>query len=212
MNCCILITTLTLLTPSPLPPIFPTISQPSLKSEGGELHIIVQDTSSSRKQSSLLEVDLINIGPRASKSLLLHVRGQQTRWSEADVLRDNSLALALAGQSKSASDGHTGHGLLRRGNAAKVEALQREVRSLAAGGLESCRAVETGTENVLDCDVGLGLRENAGGCDADVDDVEAVPGQALVGADGLERCYWKNDRDVVELDGLSATGYHALNA
>ena len=58
----------------------------------------------------------------------------------------------------------------------------------------------------MDGDVGLALCSDANGCELDVDDVEAVPVQTFVDADGLERCNRNGDRDVVELgeDGMLA--------
>ena len=52
----------------------------------------------------------------------------------------------------------------------------------------------------MDGDVGLGLSSDANGSERDVDDVEAVPVETFVGADGLQGCYWNGDSDVVELD------------
>jgi hypothetical protein len=96
-----------------------------LNGEGSVLHIVVQNTSSSsRKQTSLLEVDLINISPGTREDLLLHVRHKQPGRREADILSNNNLALTLASQSESASDGKAGDSLLCASDAPKVEALQ----------------------------------------------------------------------------------------
>jgi hypothetical protein len=111
--------------------------------ESSELHIVVQDTRSSTKQTAQLEVNLINIRPSTSKSLLLHGRREQASWSETDILLHDRLALTLASQGQRASKRHTGHSLLRRSNASEVEALQREVDRLAAGWLESRGVVES---------------------------------------------------------------------
>lgn len=182
----------------------------NLNCECGELDVVVQDTNSSRKRSSLLEVNLIHIGPCTSESLLLHVRRQQTGRGEADLLRDNGLALTLASQCERTSDRHADYSLLGRGNATEVEALQGEVGRLAARGLESCGVVEAGAENVLHCNVGLRLCEDSGWCTADVDDVEAVPGKTFVSANGLQGCNGDGDCDIVELEGVSGTnGYVA---
>jgi hypothetical protein len=51
----------------------------------------------------------------------------------------------------------------------------------------------------LNGDVGLALRSDANGCELDVDDVEAVPVQAFVDADGLERCHGDGHGNVIEL-------------
>ena len=173
----------------------------TLDREGSELHIVVQDTgSSSSKQAIQLEVNLINVSPSASKSLLFHGRREQACWGETDILRHNRLALALASQLQRASKGHAGDSLLRRSDAAEVEALQGEVCCFAAGWLQSCGVVETCGQDVLDGDVGLGLRGYANRCETDVDDIEAIPCEAFVGADGLQGCYWDSDGDVVELN------------
>jgi hypothetical protein len=172
-----------------------------LDREGRELNVVVQDTGSSSKQTVQLEVNLINIGPSASKSLLLHVGREQARRREADILGHNSLALALASQSQRARKRHTGDSLLRRSDAAEVEALQGEVGRLAAGGLESCGVVEACGEDVLDGDVRLRLRCDSDRREGNVDGVETVPVEALVGADGLEGCYGDCNFDVVKLGG-----------
>lgn len=80
--------------------------------EGSELHIVVQDTCSNRKQTAQLKVNLVNVRPSASKSLLLHGRREQARRCEADVLSNDGLALTLASQGQGASDRHTSHSLL----------------------------------------------------------------------------------------------------
>lgn len=115
----------------------------NLNREGSKLHIVVQNTGSSSKQTIQLEVNLINVRPSASKSLLLHRRREQTRRGETDILRDDRLALALASQFERAREGYAGDGLLRRSDAAEVEALQGEVGRFAAGWLKSCGAVES---------------------------------------------------------------------
>jgi len=51
----------------------------------------------------------------------------------------------------------------------------------------------------LDGNIWLGLRGDSDGCEGDVDNVEAGPRKAFVGANGLQRCYWDCDGDVVEL-------------
>jgi hypothetical protein len=56
----------------------------------------------------------------------------------------------------------------------------------------------------LNGDVGLALRSDANGCELDVDDVEAVPVQAFVDADGLERCHGDGHGNVIELEGMLA--------
>jgi hypothetical protein len=178
-----------------------------LNREGSVLHIIVQDTgSSSRKQTSLLEVNLINIGPSTREDLLLHVRHKQPGRREADILSDNNLALTLASQSESTGDGQAGDSLLRAGDAAEVEALQREVGRLVAGGLQGRGAVEALAEDVLHGDVGVRVRFHASGGDGDVDHVEAVPVEASVGADGLEGCYGEDNFDVIELEQVCQLG------
>ena len=171
-----------------------------LDREGSELHIVVQDTCSSSKQTIQLEVDLINVRPSASESLLLHGRREQARRGETDILRHDRLALTLACQFQRAREGYAGDSLLRRSDAAKVEALQGEVDRLAAGWLEGRGVVESCGKDVLDGDVGFGLSSNANGSESYVDDVEAVPCEAFVGADGLQGCYWDCDGDIVELD------------
>jgi hypothetical protein len=123
--------------------------------EGSVLHIVVQNTSSSRKQPSLLEVNLINIGPSSGKDLLRHIGRQEPSRLEADILGNDDLALTLAGKLKCASNGHAGHGLLRRSDTSEVKALQTEVGRLITGGLESRGAVEPRAQDVLDGDVGL---------------------------------------------------------
>jgi len=62
----------------------------------------------------------------------------------------------------------------------------------------------------LDGDVGLALRGDANGSESDVDDIEAVPVETFVGANGLQGCYRNGDGNVVELDeeGVLARGEH----
>jgi len=168
--------------------------------EGSELHIVVQNTGSSSKQTIQLEVNLVNVRPSASKGLLLHGRREQTRRGETDILGHDCLALALASQFQRASKRDAGDGLLGRSDAAEVEALQGEVDCLAAGWLEGRGVVEARGQDVLDGDVGFGLSGDANGSESDVDDVEAVPRETFVGANGLQGCYWNGDGDVVELD------------
>lgn len=137
--------------------------------------------------------------------MLLHVRNEkasETLGCEADVLLDNNLALALASKGEGAGDSGAGKSLLRRGHAAEVEALQREVGGLGAGGLERRGVVQAvATENVLDGYVGLALGCDAGHGVTNVDHVEAVPDEVLVGADGLQGEDGDGDGDVVELWG-----------
>lgn len=110
--------------------------------EGSELHIIVKDTGSSTKQTAKLEVNLINVRPSSSEGLLLHGRHEQAGRGETDVLGHDCLALTLASQSQRACKRYAGDSLLRRSDAAEVEALQGEVDGFAAGWLESCGVVE----------------------------------------------------------------------
>lgn len=170
-----------------------------LSREGSELEVVVQDTRGSSKQTIQFEVNLVNIRPSTSKCLLLHRRGEHTLWSEADILSHDRLALTLASQGQRASKRHAGKSLLRRSDAAEVEALQGEVDRFAAGWLESRGVVESRGEDVLDGDVWLALRGDSDGCESDVDDVKAVPGEAFVHANGLQRCYWDSDSNIVEL-------------
>ena len=83
-----------------------------LDREGRELNVVVQDTRSSSKQTIKLEVNLINIRPEASKSLLLHGRREQASWRETDVLSDDRLAVALASQGQRTGKRDAGNGLL----------------------------------------------------------------------------------------------------
>jgi len=181
--------------------------------EGSELHVVVQNTRSSTKQTIQLEVNLINIGPSTSKSLFLHGRRKQAGRGETDILCHDRLALALAGQSQRARKRHACHGFLRRSDAAEVEALQGEVNGFAGGWFESRGVVEARGQDVLHGDVGLSLSSNADGCKSDVDHVEAVPVETFVDADGLERCHRDGDGDVVELDedDLLARGGYKLD-
>jgi hypothetical protein len=172
-----------------------------LNGEGSVLHIVVQDTSSSRKQTSLLEVNLINVGPSTGKDLLLHVGGKETSRLEADVLGNDDLALTLAGKLERASDGNASDSLLRRSHAPKKEGLQGEVGRLVADRLESRGAVEASAENVLHRNVGLRVWCHSGRGKGDIDYVEAIPVEAAVGADRLEGCYGEDDLDVVKLGG-----------
>lgn len=64
----------------------------------------------------------------------------------------------------------------------------------------------------MDGDVGFSLRSNTNGCESDVNDVEAIPCEALVGADGLQGCYWDSDSDVVELDLSAKDHYNPVGA
>jgi len=171
----------------------------SLRGEGSKCNIVVQHASSGRQETLLLEVDLIYIGPRTSKVNLLHAAGQKTTGSKADILGNNSLAILLARKGQAASNRHARGGLLRGGDAAEVEALQGEVGDLGGSGLKGRDLVEAGGQDVLDGDVGLGLGSDADGGEGDVDDVEVVPGEAFVGADGLEGGDGDGDGDVVEL-------------
>jgi hypothetical protein len=183
-------------------PLLYIVSKCSLNGEGSEYDVVVQDAGSSRKQRSLLEVDLVNIRPSTSESLLLHIGHQAkecTRRREAYILRDNRLALALAGESKCARDRSACNSLLRRSNAAEVEALQREVGCLAADGLESRGVIEAGSEEILHGDVGFGLWCDSDGGERDVDDVETVPVETFVSADGLQRCYGNCDCNIIKL-------------
>lgn len=71
-----------------------------LDREGSELHIVIQDTHSSSSNKTIqLEVNLINVCPSASESLLLHRRREQVRRGETDILRHDRFAFALAGKS-----------------------------------------------------------------------------------------------------------------
>ena len=155
--------------------------------------------SSSSNKTIQLEVNLVNVRPSTGECLLLHWRGEQALGSKADILGHDCLALTLASQSQRASEGYTGDSLLRRSDAAEVEALQREVDRFAAGRLESRGVVEPRGQEVLDGDVGLGLSSDANGSESDVDDVEAVPVETFVGADGLQGRYWDGDGNVVKL-------------
>lgn len=168
--------------------------------EGSELHIVVQDTGSSSKKAVQLEVDLVNVRPGASKGLLLHGRREQASRCETDVLRHNRLALTLASQFQRTSKGYAGDSLLRRSDATEVEALQGEVDRFAVSWLEGRGVVEARGQDVLDGDVRFGLSSNANGSEGYVDDVEAVPRETFVGANGLQGCYWDSDSNVVELD------------
>lgn len=104
-----------------------------LNREGSELHIVVQDTGSSGKKAVQLEVNLVNVRPGASKGLLLHGRREHASRCETDVSLHNRLALTLASQFQRTSKGYAGDSLLRRSDAAKVEAiLQRDRRELNA--------------------------------------------------------------------------------
>lgn len=69
-----------------------------LDREGSELKIVVQNTGSSSKKTIQLEVNLVNVRPCTSKSLLLHGRREQTRRGETDILSYDRLALAFASQ------------------------------------------------------------------------------------------------------------------
>ena len=69
-----------------------------LDREGSELNIVVQNTGSSSKKTIQLEVNLVNVRPSTSKSLLLHGRREQTRRGETDILSYDRLALAFASQ------------------------------------------------------------------------------------------------------------------
>ena len=146
-----------------------------LSCEGSELHIVVQNTRGSSKQTFELEVNLVNVRPSTGECLLLHWRDEQALGSKADILGHDCLALTLASQSQRASEGYTGDSLLRRSDAAEVEALQREVDRFAAGRLESRGVVKSRRQDVLDGDVWLALGSDSNGCESDVDDVKAVP-------------------------------------
>jgi hypothetical protein len=185
----------------------PTLTLPHhpinpLKGESGVLDVVVKHTGRNSKKTSLCEVNLVNIGPSTGKLLLLHGRNEKasdTSRGEADVLSDNDLAVALASECQSAGDGGPGSGLLRRGNTAKVEALQGEILRFGAGGLEGGDGSNATAEDVLDGDVGLGLSGDSGQGVADVDHVESVPDEVLVGADRLQGKRSVGNVDVVEL-------------
>ena len=53
----------------------------------------------------------------------------------------------------------------------------------------------------MDGDVGFGLSSNANRGESDIYDVEAIPRETFVGANGLQGCYWNGDGNVIELDG-----------
>ena len=176
--------------------------QSALEGESGVLDVVVKHTGRSSKKTSLREVHLVNIGPGTGKLLLLHGRNEKasdTSRGEADVLSDNDLAIALASEFQSAGDGGAGSGLLRRGNAAKVEALQGKVLRLGAGGLEGGDGSDATAEDVLDGDVGLALGCDSGQGVSDVDHVESVPDEVLVGADGLQGERSVGNVDIIEL-------------
>jgi len=180
-----------------------TINQSNrLESESSVLDVVVKHTGSSTKKTSLLEVNFVNVGPGAGKLLLLHggnEEASETGRSEADFLCDDDLAVALAGEGQGAGNGGAGRGLLRRWDATEVERLQAEVLRLGAGRLEGGGVAQAAAKDVLDRNVGLRLRGDACQRVAHVDDVESVPDEVLVGADGLEGERSVGNVDVIEL-------------